>query len=61
LQPDVAHLTDLMFEVIEDDAWRRPAAIAVHGMASSYAWDTVTQLLIDALFGNARTDGSVGA
>jgi hypothetical protein len=33
----------------------------VHVMASNYTWDTVTQLLIDALFGNARTDGSVGA
>jgi glycosyltransferase involved in cell wall biosynthesis len=55
LEPDVDHLTDLMFEVIENVAWRRAAAIAgPQHVASNYTWDAVAQSLIDALFGDAR-------
>jgi len=53
LEPDVDHLTDLMFELIENAAWRRAAAIAgPQHVASNYTWDTVARLLTDALFGN---------
>jgi glycosyltransferase involved in cell wall biosynthesis len=56
LVPEVEHLTDLMFEVIENAAWRRAASIAgPQHVASNYSWDTVTQLLTDALFGDVRT------
>ena len=56
LVPEVEHLTDLMFEVIENAAWRRAAIIAgPQHVASNYSWDTVTQLLTDALFGDVRT------
>jgi glycosyltransferase involved in cell wall biosynthesis len=56
LEPDVDHLTDLMFEVIENAAWRQAAAVAgpAH-VASNYTWDTVAQLLTDTLFGDARS------
>jgi len=54
LEPEVEHLTDLMFEVIENAAWRRAAVIAgPQHVASNYTWDIVTQLLTDALFGVA--------
>ena len=56
LVPEVEHLTDLMFEVIENAAWRRAAIIAgPQHVASNYSWDTVTQSLTDALFGDVRT------
>ena len=55
LEPDVQHLTDLMFDVIENAAWRRTATTAgPQHVASNFTWDTVTQLLTDALFGDAR-------
>jgi glycosyltransferase involved in cell wall biosynthesis len=56
LEPDVDHLTDLMFDVIENTAWRRAAAVAgpAHA-ASNYTWDTVAQLLTDTLFGGAQS------
>jgi len=55
LQPDVDHLTDLMVEVIENATWRRAATVTgPQHVASNYTWDTVTQLLTDALFGSAR-------
>jgi len=54
LEPEVEHLTDLMFEVIENAAWRRAAVIAgPQHVASNYTWDIVTQLLTDTLFGDA--------
>ena len=57
LKPDVDHLTDLMFEVIENAAWRRAATIAgPQHVTSNYTWDAVTQLLTDSLFGNARSN-----
>jgi hypothetical protein len=55
LEPEVEHLTDLMFEVIENATWRRAAVIAgPQHVAANYTWDIVTQLLTDALFGDAN-------
>jgi glycosyltransferase involved in cell wall biosynthesis len=55
LEPDVDHLTDLMFEVIENVGWQRAAAIAgPQHVASNYTWDAVAQSLFVALFGEER-------
>jgi len=51
LEPDLAHLTELMMAAVEDHAWRRAAAAAgpAH-VAEGFTWDQVTERLVRGLW-----------
>jgi glycosyltransferase involved in cell wall biosynthesis len=52
LEPDLEHLTALMLEVIDNDAWRTAAARAGPAHAAAhYTWDVIAGRLMEALFG----------
>ena len=54
LEPDLDHLTELMFDTIDNSAWRRAAAAeGPRHAAANYDWNVVAQQLLDALFGKA--------
>jgi glycosyltransferase involved in cell wall biosynthesis len=51
LDPDAEHLYALMADVVENDAWRRSAALAgPKHTAVHYTWGAVAQKLVDVLF-----------
>ena len=50
LEPNLDHLVQLMFKVMDDDLWRRKASITGVNNATKYDWDTVADKLVAAIF-----------
>ena len=50
LEPDIDHLIELMFRVMDDDAWRQKASHAGAANAANFTWDIIAEKLLDAIF-----------
>jgi len=52
LLPDLDHLIQLMYKVMDDADWRcRAAEAGIERVHRSYTWDAVTDLLLEKLLG----------